>query len=637
MGLDRAIDNSVKPAGDGSGKSVLQVVEEEFPKAFKETDFAKTYPMEAVDIMDFFMHGLAAQESKYNRFALSEDGALGVWQFMPITARAMGLKAGGYTDERTDVKKSTRAAAKYIDRIYYRLIKNSPILEVMRKFGVSAEDFIVPCIMNSYHSGPTNVYKMISWFSEAHTPESFAEEFGTGPYGKDLYFLMSKLYVESGQSGNYKKHSREYYLRVMAMYVGVKAKLSDPNADIGTISGYEAPSNGAVPDEAKDAGRSLKAQSDCQSVHSIDRQINGKWVETAIYGLAVPAALAMVLAGIRSKCGGVVKRRHFIMYPVAISLGALLNRFNKDVRTHTVDLEKDVFRPECNVPIEGLDGADAMAELDAYMDKEYTYDKSLVSDFLEIAGKGPKVPTLTTPEFTSLSPANTAHNAAVSIAYAKKQGLAKFASEDDIKHRIKADKYSASGELIQLPGNGYKFRLRGIGQTGSSARNNPLYAYTYPSSQNVLNGISLELNRELQAAGFPAGLYARPIITGASRTDEFQKKLQKGNSNAVDDTPHKYLNAFDISYARFDVLDPQTGRFYMVAKGDELDRKFNLLRKYDSALGRIMLTLMGERIENSKRLSEPAQVFDRPIVRCRRETNQACYHFSTETGLEGTK
>lgn len=46
--------------------------------------------------------------------ALSPKGARGVWQFMPDTARRYGLAVSTATDERLDIAKSTRAAAKYL-------------------------------------------------------------------------------------------------------------------------------------------------------------------------------------------------------------------------------------------------------------------------------------------------------------------------------------------------------------------------------------------------------------------------------------------------------------------------------------------------------------------------------------------
>lgn len=47
---------------------------------------------------------------------ISPAGAAGLWQLMPFIARHYGLKVERGNDERFDIEKSTRAAAKYIKR-----------------------------------------------------------------------------------------------------------------------------------------------------------------------------------------------------------------------------------------------------------------------------------------------------------------------------------------------------------------------------------------------------------------------------------------------------------------------------------------------------------------------------------------
>ncbi len=61
---------------------------------------------------------LALIESGFSLKARSRAGAVGPWQFMPSTARMMGLKINFYVDERRHPIKSTRAASKYLAELY---------------------------------------------------------------------------------------------------------------------------------------------------------------------------------------------------------------------------------------------------------------------------------------------------------------------------------------------------------------------------------------------------------------------------------------------------------------------------------------------------------------------------------------
>lgn len=61
---------------------------------------------------------LAVIESQLKSNARSWAGAVGPWQFMPTTARTMGLRITRKYDERRDLNKSTHAASRYLNSLF---------------------------------------------------------------------------------------------------------------------------------------------------------------------------------------------------------------------------------------------------------------------------------------------------------------------------------------------------------------------------------------------------------------------------------------------------------------------------------------------------------------------------------------
>jgi membrane-bound lytic murein transglycosylase D len=59
-------------------------------------------------------------ESAYYTKAISRKGAVGMWQFMPYTARLIGMKSNEYFDERCDPLISCKFAAKFLSMLYDR-------------------------------------------------------------------------------------------------------------------------------------------------------------------------------------------------------------------------------------------------------------------------------------------------------------------------------------------------------------------------------------------------------------------------------------------------------------------------------------------------------------------------------------
>ena len=57
-------------------------------------------------------------ESAINPNAVSRAGAVGLWQFMPATAKGLGMEINSLVDERRDPRISSRNAARYLKQLY---------------------------------------------------------------------------------------------------------------------------------------------------------------------------------------------------------------------------------------------------------------------------------------------------------------------------------------------------------------------------------------------------------------------------------------------------------------------------------------------------------------------------------------
>ena len=90
---------------------------------------------------------LAIAESGLNSMAQSWAGAGGVWQFMPATGKGYGLKIDDFVDERRNIFKATRAAARYLQDARTRLA------------GKGADDWLLA--MCAYNAGVGSIEKVI--------------------------------------------------------------------------------------------------------------------------------------------------------------------------------------------------------------------------------------------------------------------------------------------------------------------------------------------------------------------------------------------------------------------------------------------------------------------------------------------
>lgn len=105
----------------------VSFVEDYMEKFGKKMNEVKANGKPYFDVMDAILtqHGLpkelkyiAVIESFLKPNARSGVGAVGPWQFMPATARNMGLKVNYKIDERRDLTKSTHAASRYLTSLY---------------------------------------------------------------------------------------------------------------------------------------------------------------------------------------------------------------------------------------------------------------------------------------------------------------------------------------------------------------------------------------------------------------------------------------------------------------------------------------------------------------------------------------
>ena len=81
-------------------------------------------------------------ESALNPSVASRAGAVGLWQFMPLTAKMMGLEISSYVDQRKDPLLSTNAACLYLKKLF-----------------AIYEDWNLT--LAAYNAGPGNVNKAI--------------------------------------------------------------------------------------------------------------------------------------------------------------------------------------------------------------------------------------------------------------------------------------------------------------------------------------------------------------------------------------------------------------------------------------------------------------------------------------------
>ena len=94
-------------------------------------------------------------ESNYDPFSISSSGAMGIWQFMPATAKIYGLKDTWWYEQRHDPLVSSKAAVRYLAYLHNRFNKE------------------ITYTLAAYNGGPTLLEKRIKLNKKANKPTNY--------------------------------------------------------------------------------------------------------------------------------------------------------------------------------------------------------------------------------------------------------------------------------------------------------------------------------------------------------------------------------------------------------------------------------------------------------------------------------
>ncbi len=106
--------------------------------------------------MPKLLHYLSMIESGYEPAIRSPAGARGLWQFMPATGRSYGLRVDGTVDDRTDPRKSTRAAARYLRDLAFEFGGDALLLAIA-----------------SYNKGENGIRRALKKLDDPRTDRSY--------------------------------------------------------------------------------------------------------------------------------------------------------------------------------------------------------------------------------------------------------------------------------------------------------------------------------------------------------------------------------------------------------------------------------------------------------------------------------
>ncbi len=169
---------------------------------------------------------LALVESGYDPHAYSRAAAVGMWQFMSSTARAIGLRVDWWMDERRDPARATDGAVRYLN-------------ELQRQFGS------LYLATAAYNGGPGRISRGLS---------RFADELD-GRDGEDRFFALAEQNYLRAETKNYVpqiiaaalvgKFPQRYGLTIDSLapyaYDSVEVTPGAALATIATVTGLHGP------------------------------------------------------------------------------------------------------------------------------------------------------------------------------------------------------------------------------------------------------------------------------------------------------------------------------------------------------------------------------------------------------------
>lgn len=158
------------------------------------------------------LYYLSMIESAYLPTARSRAGAVGLWQFMPSTARAMNLRVDTLVDERMDPVRSTRAAARHLRTLHRQ----------MRDWALAAA---------SYNAGTGRISRGL----KAYGVETFWDLAQNGDLAEETKHYVPRLYAMAAIAKGRDRYGFAPRSGDHFTYDSVQVESATPLADLARI------------------------------------------------------------------------------------------------------------------------------------------------------------------------------------------------------------------------------------------------------------------------------------------------------------------------------------------------------------------------------------------------------------------